>query len=106
MYNWPECCAKRGCNEVISCLHHYIQANVPRSVMHLDVFCDGCRGQNLNNAMIQFLFTLVFTGAFKQINLYLPIRGHSFLSCDGVFGVIEHMKRKKDTVTTNMNGRT
>ena len=47
--------------------------------------------------MIQFLFTLVFTGAFKQINLCLPIRGHSFLPCDRVFGVIELMKRKKDT---------
>jgi len=42
MYNWPECYAKRGCNEVISCLHHYIQAKVPRSVKHLDLFCDGC----------------------------------------------------------------
>ena len=98
MYSWPECFAKRGCNEVISCLHHYIQRKVPRSVTHLDLFCDGYRGQNHNNAMIRYLFTLVFTGELKQINLYLPIRGHSFLPCDRVFGVIERMKRKKDTV--------
>ena len=48
--------------------------------------------------MIQFLFTLVFTGAFKQINFCLPIRGDSFLPCNRVFGVIERMNRKKDTV--------
>ena len=48
--------------------------------------------------MIRYLFTLKFTGELKQINLYLPIRGHSFLPCDRVFGVIECMKRKKDTV--------
>ena len=48
--------------------------------------------------MIHLLFTLAFTGAFKQINLYLPIRGHSFLPCDSVFRVIERITRKKDTV--------
>jgi len=48
--------------------------------------------------MVRYLFTLVFTDAFQHINLYLPIRGHSFLPCDRVFGVIERMKRKKDTV--------
>ena len=41
MYNWPECYVKRGCNEVISCLHHYIQANVPQSVTHLNFFVMG-----------------------------------------------------------------
>ena len=30
--------------------------------------------------------------------LHLKIRGHSFLPCDREFGVIEIMKRKKDTV--------
>ena len=50
--------------------------------------------------------TLVFTGELKQINLYLPIRGHSFLPCDRVFGVIERMKRKKILCKTTMNGRT
>ena len=98
MYTWPECFAKRGCNEVISCLHHYIKAKVPRVVKNLDLFCDGCRGQNHNNAMVRFLFTLVFRGDFEKITLHLPVRGHSFLSCDRHFGVIQRMKRKKDTV--------
>ena len=73
--SWPECSAKHGCSEVISCLHHYIQANVPRPVTHLNLFCDGCREQTHNCAMIQFLFTLVFIGAYKQISLCLPVFG-------------------------------
>ena len=62
-----------GCNEVISCLHHYIKAKVPRVVKNLDLFCDGCRGQNHNNAMVRFLFTLVFRGDFEKITLHLPV---------------------------------
>ena len=106
MYNWPECYTKRGCSEVISCLHHYIQGNALRSVTHLDLLCDGCCGQNHNNAMNQFLFTLVFSGAFKKISLCLPTHGHSFLPCDRVFGDIERMKRKKIRYKTTINGRT
>ena len=98
MYTWPESTAKRGCREVVSCFHHFIQTKVPATVKHFDVFSDGCRGQNHNNTMIRFLFTLVHSNRFESIDFHLPIRGHSFLPCDREFGVIERMKRKKDTV--------
>ena len=98
MYTWPEATARRGCREVISCLHHFINTKVPLNVKHLHLFSDGCRGQNYNHTMIRYLFTLVFLNRFQTINFHLPIRGHSFLPCDREFAVIERMKRKKDTV--------
>ena len=48
--------------------------------------------------MIQFLFTLVKNGHFKEIDHQFPFRGHSFLPCDRHFATIERQKRKKDTV--------
>ena len=99
MYTWPECFAKRGCNEVISCLltsSH--QTKTPRVIKNRALFCGSCREQNNNNAMVKFLFTLIFTGDFEKIVLHLPAREHSFHPRDRHFGVIERMKRKKGTV--------
>lgn len=68
------------------------------TVKRIHLFSDGCRGQNLNQTMIRFLFTLVYSGKFERIDYHIPIRGHSFLPCDREFGVIEKMKRKKESV--------
>ena len=46
MYTWPETQGKRGVNEVVSCLSHYISHHIPATVRTLHVFTDGCRGQN------------------------------------------------------------
>ena len=97
MYTWPEPTARRGCREVISCLNHFIQTKVPHTVKHLDLFSDGCRGQNHNHTMLRYLFTLVDQNRFQSIIFHLPIRGHSFLPCDRQFAVIERMKHKKDS---------
>ena len=97
MYTWPESTARRGCREVASCFHHFIQTKVPATVKHLDVFSDGCRRQNHNNTMIRFLFTRVHSYRFESIDFHLPIREHSFLPCDREFVVIERMKRNKTT---------
>ena len=71
---------------------------VPQSVKHLDLFRNGCRGQNHNHTMIRHLFKFVYLNRFRSIDFHLPICGHSFLPCDREFAVIERMKRKKDTV--------
>ena len=97
MYTWPEPTARRGCREVITCLDQFIQTKVLHTVKHLNLFSDGCRGQNLNHTMIRYLFTLVNQNRFQSITFHLPVRGHSFLPCDRQFAVIERMTRKKDT---------
>ena len=82
MYTWPETQtqAKRGV---------YIRDNISDTVKTLYVFTDGCRGQNHNHTMVNYLQTLVLNGRFDKVVHRLPVRGHSFLPCDRNFGVIE-----------------
>jgi len=40
MYVWPESLAGRGSNEVVSCLHQYIESLQGVSTVYL--FSDGC----------------------------------------------------------------
>ena len=99
MYCWPESTAKRGSNEVISCLHHFLSA-LPRSVTNLYLYSDGCSGQNKNANVMQYLFTLVSMGRFRCIQHSFPVTGHSFLPNDRDFGCTELWKRKNERVYT------
>ncbi|KAJ4428627.1 hypothetical protein ANN_24672 [Periplaneta americana] len=98
MYMWAEYDAKRGVNEVVSCLRNYIENYVPDTVKTLYLFSDACPGQNLNNTMVQFCYTLIQSDRFNDVQHYLPIRGHSYLPCDRCFSVIERMKKKVERI--------
>lgn len=98
MYMYPEIVARRGANEVVSCLHHYFRNKLLPSVKKVNVYSDGCRGQNHNQTTVQFFHTLVKTGQFHAIEDNLPIRGHSFLPCDRHFATIEKMKRRREII--------
>lgn len=98
MYTWTENTAKRGCNEVLSVLHHYINTFLPSSVKKLYIFTDGCRGQNHNQNMLKFWQALVLNARFENIQHFFPQRGHSFLPCDRHFAIIEKMQRKREIV--------
>ena len=71
---------------------------VAEGVNKVNVYSDGCRGQNHNHSMVQFLFTMAKMGIFDAIEHHLPIRGHSFLLCDRHFVTIEKKKRRKESV--------
>ena len=98
IYAWTESEGKRGSNEVITCVNHYIENHIDPSVKNLFVFTDGCKGQNNNYGVLHYWQTLVLKGRFERIEHRLPIRGHSFLPCDRNFGVIERIQRKEETV--------
>ena len=91
MYCWPEVVAKRGSDEVISCLDHFL-SQVPASVTTLSLHSDGHPGQNKNSNVMHYLFTLVSTGRFSKITHIFPVRGHSFLPNDRDFGRTEMKK--------------
>ena len=99
MYCWPEVVAKRGSDEVISCLDHFL-SQVPASVTTLFLHSDGCPGQNKNSNVMHYLFTLVSTGRFSKITHIFPVRGHSFLPNDRDFGRTEMKKRKYERIYT------
>ena len=98
MYCWPESIARKGSNEVVSCLDSYL--NTLNGVERLNLFSDSCDGQNKNLTMIQYLYSLVRNGRYQSIRHVFPIRGHSFLPCDRDFGKIEVKKRRVERVYT------
>lgn len=100
MYCWPETEARRGANEVISVLDHYINSFLKPTVKKLFIFTDNCRGQNQNNTVLRYWQTLVIQNKFELITHYFPERGHSFLPCDRHFGIIEKLQRKCERAET------
>ena len=93
MYCWPETVAGRGSDEVVSCLLHYLNT-LPENITTLNLYSDGCGGQNKNSNVMRFLFSLVQPGRFHEIQHHFPVRGHSFLPNDRDFGCTEARKRK------------
>ena len=98
-YIYPEGIAKRGPDEVCSLLWLKIQDMSP-TVKELHIFSDACGGQNRNNTLVRFLLTLVSLGRFHTIHQYFPVRGHSFLQCDRIFGTAKRKIRKMDRIYT------
>jgi len=46
-------------NEVISFLHYYLQDLLQPSVKALYIFADNCSSKNKNNALIQYIYTII-----------------------------------------------
>ncbi|XP_054287369.1 uncharacterized protein LOC129003147 [Macrosteles quadrilineatus] len=99
-YLYHQGVAAKGCNEVCSFIQKYINDNVPANVDELYLYSDNCTGQNKNHTMIRFLQYLIDSGRFKKIVYRLPIRGHSYLPCDRVFGVVKRKLRRCDRYYT------
>ncbi|RUS87409.1 hypothetical protein EGW08_004863 [Elysia chlorotica] len=100
LYVWLECENNKDSNMVASAPQHCLQGSYSEELMvkrNLRIFSDGCYGQNKNINMLGMLFRLR-----KQYNLQItytfPVRGHSFLPADPVFGRIEKDLRKMDTI--------
>lgn len=103
-YTWIENQAKRGPNEIGSALYHFLtNREFPESCKLVRLFADGCGGQNKNSFIIHMLMFWLSTKAPKHIEevvLYFPVRGHSYLPADRVFGRIEKICRKRSEITT------
>lgn len=97
-YMYNESVGRKGQNEVVSFLNHFINNALDGNVTDLYVFSDNCSAQNKNNTIMQYYFTLIDTGKLKFIQHSFPEPGHSFLPCDRSFGVVEIQKRKHERV--------
>lgn len=99
MFLYHEGIGGKGPNEVCSFLKMYLsdEQNVSKEVTKLFIFSDGCGGQNRNHTVVRFFCALAKT-QFSEIHHYLPIRGHSFLSCDRDFAVVKRVIKRYDRV--------
>lgn len=109
-YIYPQITARKGANEVVSMLHHFITTILNSSVRHLQIFCDSCPGQNKNFIMFRYLHYIVHqVNRLDYIQITFPIRGHSYLECDKNMGLINKKARAEtpsDWVYVFRNART
>ena len=102
LYVWQEHQNRKDSNMIASALHHCFTVCLRgrlRNATQLRLFSDSCYGQNKNMNVLSMLFALR-KAYFPHlaINFTFPIRGHSFLPADRVFGRIEQDLRRKDTI--------
>lgn len=73
--------------------------NYPKT---LNLFSDSCSAQNKNKYMITTLLYYVNykTTIFNEVNHIFPVRGHSYMPPDRVFGRIEQKLRKKENIVS------
>lgn len=99
-YVYHEGMAGKGANDVCSFLKHYFDQDKEHKFKKLHIFCDNCCGQNKNNTMVRFLTSLVELKRFEEIQIYFPLRGHSFMPCDRDFGLIKRQLNKHERYYT------
>ena len=99
-YVWNETVAKRGSNEVCSCIDHYVNTYISRYVKRLVIFSDNCSGQNKNINIVLMYLRLVHSNRFTQIEHYFMEPGHSYLPNDRDFGNFELFLKGKEVYTT------
>ncbi|KAJ8888013.1 hypothetical protein PR048_007498, partial [Dryococelus australis] len=93
VYTWIEDQSGRGSNEVTSALSHFVENAEKR------LFTDACSGKNKDTNMMMVLLNYVHKyRTFKHVEHYFPIRGHSYMPPDRIFGQFEQELRKKDTI--------
>ena len=89
----------KGPNKVASLLSNCIETYIlcdPHIKKKLKIFADNCAGQNKNHAIVRFIMALVEVSKFNSVELFYPIRGHSFMPCDRDFSPIKRKLRRID----------
>ena len=87
---------------IVSALDDCLQTRINllvKDISKLRLFSDSCFGQNKNifmMAMLSVIRKITFPGI--SIEYTFPVRGHSFLPADRVFGRIQQSIKKKNTI--------
>lgn len=105
IYSWLESDSGKGSNEVVSVLNHFFE-NVLQNrikcfrIRKIMLFSDSCPAQNKNGTMLAFLQMKcqALKKYVREIAFYFPIKGHSYLPPDRVFGRIEKEIKKKPVI--------
>ncbi|KAK5644754.1 hypothetical protein RI129_006054 [Pyrocoelia pectoralis] len=103
-YSWMEHQAVRGATEISSALLDFLKkTNFPPNIDTLRLFSDGCGGQNKNSFIIHMLMLWLHNFApetMKKIEVTFPVRGHSYLPADRIFGRVEKILRRHAVIKT------
>lgn len=88
-YTYDQTEGKKGSDDVVSMLDHFIHNFLDPSVEELNIFCDGCSGQNKNYTMLRYFhYMTVEKKRFNELTITFPVRGHSYMESDKNMGLI------------------
>lgn len=101
-YIWTEDQAGKGSTEISSAILSHLSSLELEGKSTLRLFCDGCTSQNKNNIVLRSLVHFLQTTktSLTKILMFFPVRGHSFLPADRVFGRAEKLLRKQPVILT------
>ncbi|KAK0140925.1 Bifunctional epoxide hydrolase 2 [Merluccius polli] len=101
LYVWQENEGRKDSNVIASALSDCLKVQLHQKVGRsrgLRLFSDSCYGQNKNMNMVSMLMELWNSFPNLKIEHTFPVRGHSFLPADRVFGRIEQKIKKEETI--------
>lgn len=87
------CMTGKGANETVSYLDHYFKHHAVKS-LKVNIHCDNCRGQNKNNAVMQYLLLRTLLGLHDDIECSFMIPYHTRFAPDWCFGLIKLKYRR------------
>ena len=95
-YVYQESSGKKGANNVVSFLLHYIQTNIisvshncPQQKDELNVIMDNCGGQNKNGLVLRAAAMMMERGWFKRVNMIFLVKGRTQNSADRMFNLLK-----------------
>jgi hypothetical protein len=95
-FMWPEHFARRGSNEIMSCLKKYIeilQSERP-NIKKLILYSDSCPGQNKNSIILGGLKVIMESTCLESIQHNYLVPGHTHMECDHIHSLIDRCKKK------------
>nr|CAH7723750.1 unnamed protein product [Callosobruchus chinensis] len=94
-YIWHEALAKRGGNEIGSCLYQFLTNDLDKNVKHVVMYSDCCGGQNKNSHIaVMCMVALQDSSHLEVIDHKFLISGHTHMECDTDHSLIEKQKKK------------
>lgn len=102
---WDESVTGRGGNEIASCLLKVISHQNFHKRNNLVIWSDNCIGQNKNKIILMLLIYLVSKGIYEKVEQKFLVSGHSYLTCDRDFALIEKSKRVVKNYTPENIGK-
>ena len=98
-YVWTELTAKRGPNEISSCLLKFLKVQAEKKIKRVILYSDNCGGQNRN----RFIFAM-FSYASQKFGIEIVHRflekGHTQNEGDTMHAVIENARKRLSSIYT------
>jgi hypothetical protein len=101
MFLWGQLEGKKGANDVISCLHQFLET-VPDGCKHLICWFDGTSSQLKNTSTLLYLLHRTDSTSplykFERICVKHAVPGHTFMPPDRAFGDVSRKLKKHEVI--------